>query len=210
MANLYALSKLKSVDHKERRDRVIRATWRVISRQGIANATMREIAREAGCSSGVLAHYFDGKADIMASTMRAAHREVATHYDATKYAGLVGLREYMLRCLPLDPRRELLTSIEASFWGQAVGNDELVAIYSHELDALHARLRRLLRAAADQGEIAAHVDIDVVTRELHILIDGLSAQAALYPGRASNEEQIALLDAILDRIGAHAPRPAGP
>lgn len=146
----------------------------------------------------------------MASTMKAAHREVAAYYDATKYAGLAGLRDYMLQCLPIDPRRELLAAIEAGFWGQAVGNDELIAIYSRELDALHARLGQLLRGAADQGELAAHVDIAVAARELHILIDGLSAQAALYPGRASRKEQIALLDAILDRIGASTSRPAGP
>ena len=46
------------VHHDERRRSLVKATWRVIVREGIASATTRGIAREAGCSCGVLAHYF--------------------------------------------------------------------------------------------------------------------------------------------------------
>jgi len=55
----------KIVDWDARRDEILAATWRVIARDGIARATIRAIAREAGCSRGILAHYFDDKADIL-------------------------------------------------------------------------------------------------------------------------------------------------
>ena len=115
----------KIVDHDERRRSLIEATWRVIAREGIANATTRGIAREAGCSSGVLAHYFADKAELMASAMLAAHAEVHARLDPEP-TGLASVRQYMLECLPLDERRRFLAVVEASFWGQAVGNPRLV------------------------------------------------------------------------------------
>ena len=76
----------KIVDWDARRDEILSATWRVIVRDGIAGATVRAIAREAHCSPGILAHYFDDKADIMGSALVLAHRRVAARMDA-KAAG---------------------------------------------------------------------------------------------------------------------------
>ena len=59
----------KIVDWDARRDEILAATWRVIARDGIARATIRAIAREADCSRGILAHYFDDKADILGSAL---------------------------------------------------------------------------------------------------------------------------------------------
>ena len=64
----------KIVDWDARRDEILSATWRVIARDGIAKATIRAIAREAGCSRGILAHYFDDKADILGSALSPSIR----------------------------------------------------------------------------------------------------------------------------------------
>lgn len=191
----------KIVDHDERRRSIIEATWRVIAREGIANATTRGIAREAGCSSGVLAHYFAGKAELMASAMLAAHAEVHARLDH-ELAGLASVRQYVLECLPLDERRRFLAVVEASFWGQAVGNPRLVDVYAAEVAGFRGRLRLRLEQASEQGELRPGVDVEAVVHELHVLNDGLSIQAALYPQSASAETQTAMLDAILDRIRA--------
>ncbi|TYP89596.1 TetR/AcrR family transcriptional regulator [Blastococcus xanthinilyticus] len=192
----------KIVDHNERRQSVIEATWRVIAREGIANATTREIAREANCSSGILAHYFKDKADIMASAMLAAHAEVHVRLDP-RLTGVASVRQYMLECLPLDERRRFLAVIEVSFWGQAVGNPRLVEVNANEMDSFRRKLRIRLVEAQEQGELKPEVDVEAVVRELHVLMDGLSIQAALYPHSAPKKEQVAMLDAILDRIRRH-------
>ena len=77
----------KIVNWDERRDEILSATWRVIARDGIAKATVRAIAREAHCSAGILAHYFDDKADILGSALMLSHRRVAARMDA-RAAGL--------------------------------------------------------------------------------------------------------------------------
>ncbi len=194
----------KIVDHDERRRSIIEATWRVIAREGIASATTRGIAREAGCSSGVLAHYFADKAELMASAMLAAHAEVHVRLDSG-LTGLASVRQYMLECLPLDERRRFLAVVEVSFWGQAVGNPRLVDLYGDEVQGFRGRIRVRLLQAREQGELRPDVDVEAVVHELHVLNDGLSLQAALYPRSASAEQQTALVDGILDRIRAAVP-----
>jgi AcrR family transcriptional regulator len=194
----------KIVDHDERRRSLIEATWRVIAREGIASASTRGIAREAGCSSGVLAHYFADKAELMASAMLAAHAEVHARLD-TGLTGLASVRQYMLECLPLDERRRFLAVVEVSFWGQAVGNRRLVDLYADEVERFRGKIRVRLVQARDQGELRPEVDVDAVVHELHVLNDGLSLQAALSPHGAPAEQQTAMVDAVLDRI-----RSAGP
>ena len=133
----------KIVDWDDRRDEILSATWRVIARDGIAKATIRAIAREAHCSPGILAHYFDDKADILGSALVLSHRRVAARMEARAAGrtGLDALRVVMLEALPLDDERDLEAQIEISFWGRALGNPEL-------RDGAARRVRPLRRTAA--------------------------------------------------------------
>ena len=60
----------KIVDHDERREELARAAVRAIDRLGLEGATMREIAKEAGYSTGILGHYFESKDDIVLGALR--------------------------------------------------------------------------------------------------------------------------------------------
>jgi AcrR family transcriptional regulator len=205
----------KIVDWDARRDEILSATWRVIARDGIAKATIREIAREAGCSRGILAHYFDDKADILGSALVMSHRRVAARMDARAagLAGLDALRVIMLEALPLDAPRDLEAQIEISFWGRALGTAELRDLQHTEFERLCARLRRHLSEARDRGELAHGVDLDLATHQLVVLIDGISAERVLYPGRVAPTRQVEMLDALLDSLradGTGGPGPSGP
>jgi AcrR family transcriptional regulator len=190
----------KIVNWDERRDEILSATWRVIARDGIAKATVRAIAREAHCSPGILAHYFDDKADILGSALVLSHRRVAARMEASA-AGLTGLdalRVVMLEALPLDDERDLEAQIEISFWGRALGSPELRTVQNTEFDRFASRLRALLRQAGSQCELREGVDIDLAAHQLLVLIDGLSAQRVLYPGLVTAERQRQMLDSLLE------------
>jgi AcrR family transcriptional regulator len=204
----------KIVDWDARRDEILSATWRVIARDGIAKATIRAIAREAGCSRGILAHYFDDKADILGSALVMSHRRVAARMDAhaAGLAGLDALRVVMLEALPLDDRRDLEAQIEISFWGRALGTAGLRDLQHTEFDHLCARLQRHLAEARERGELADTVDLDLATHQLAVLIDGVSAERVLYPGRVRPVRQVEMLDALLDSFRGRAaggPAPSG-
>jgi AcrR family transcriptional regulator len=194
----------KIVDWDARRDEILSATWRVIARDGIARATIRAIAREANCSRGILAHYFDDKADILGSALVMSHRRVMARMDA-RTAGLTGLdalRVVMLEALPLDEQRDLEAQIEISFWGRALGNPQLRELQHSEFDQLLARLRRHLREAARLGQLREHVDVGLAASQLAVLIDGLSAERVLYPDRVTPARQRRMLDRVLASFAA--------
>jgi len=52
-------------DHDKRREEVAEAVWTIIGRVGVEKATLREIAREANCSTGMLSHYFRDKDELV-------------------------------------------------------------------------------------------------------------------------------------------------
>src|SRR5580704_13464258 len=181
----------KIVDWDARRDEILSATWRVIARDGITGATIRAIAREANCSRGILAHYFDDKADILGSALVMSHRRVVARMNARAdgLTGLEALRVVMLEALPLDGQRDLEAQIEISFWGRALGNPALRELQHAEFDGLLDRLRRHLREAPDRAELRPGADLELAAHQLVILIDGVSAERVLYPDRVAPARQ---------------------
>jgi AcrR family transcriptional regulator len=194
----------KIVDWDSRRDEILSATWRVIARDGITGATIRAIAKEANCSRGILGHYFADKADILGSALVLSHRRVGARMAAATAgrSGLAALRIVMLEALPLDERRDLEAQIEISFWGRALGNSELRELQHSEFDRLCGRLRGHLAEAAGLGELRADCDLSVATHQLVVLIDGLSAERVLYPGRVTADRQVQMLDSLLASFAA--------
>lgn len=52
------------------RDRILEAAERIMRTKGLAQATTREIAREAGCSEGTLYNHFESKEALFLSVLR--------------------------------------------------------------------------------------------------------------------------------------------
>ncbi len=71
-----------------RRKQLIAATITSIHQEGFTNATISRISRNAGLSGGIVAHYFDDKAGLLAATMRSLAqdllRETLRHLKAAK------------------------------------------------------------------------------------------------------------------------------
>jgi AcrR family transcriptional regulator len=201
----------KIVDHQLRRQELLAATWRVIARTGIVGVTTREIAREAGVSTGVLAHYFADKEELLAAALRLSHQQVYARIRE-RTQGLLGLdaiRALMLEALPLDSERLLEAQIEINFLSLALGNSGLRDLQHEEFerfwDALHYRVCE----AQKLGHIPAGADPSDITHELVILVEGLSQEAVLYPSRTTPQRQCQTLNAILERLASRA-EPAQP
>ena len=58
------------VDPVERRRFLAQAVWRVVRREGLERASVREVAREAGVSMGSLRHYFSSQSELLIFAMR--------------------------------------------------------------------------------------------------------------------------------------------
>lgn len=145
----------RSVDHQQRRLEVLAAARRVIVRDGIEAATTRNIAREAGCSSGALTHYFADKDDILSSLLRHSHERVRRRRRerTAGVRGLAALRELLLDSLPLDAERTRETRLEIDFWSRGLTAEHLADVQRREHAKLRAAIRRHLAEAHEAGEI---------------------------------------------------------
>jgi len=187
------------VDHDTRRLEVLDATWRVIARDGIDSASVRAIAREVGWSTGVLAHYFVNKDEILQAALQLAHRRVYERASrhAAESSGAGALFAALTESMPLDANRVLEAHVEVAFWGRALSSKRLNELQHDEFDIWDRFVRELVVATGKQNELASSVDIDALVAALLAVVDGAQLEAVLYPQRVSPQRQLAALETVI-------------
>ena len=171
----------KIVDHDERRLELVDATWRIIARQGLESATMREIATEAGFANGALKPYFPTKDTLLefafSHVFNRTNQRIAG-VTAGK-AGLDALRAFCLEVLPLDEERVNEARIVVPFWQRAINDRQKAAIHQQSMDEWLSAIRRFLAEARDSGDVSAAVDDSVLAGQLLNMLLGAQIEAAL-------------------------------
>lgn len=193
----------KIVDREARREEIAKAVWRTVARAGIDAATVREIAAEAGCSTGVLAHYFADKEALLVHALRLASRRAGERMRraAEVASPPAALRAVAAEALPLDQARREDWAIWLAFWGAAVATDVLSREHNARYGEWRALVRQLLVRCRDAGALGSGMAIDEATDGLVSLIDGLGIQAMLDRRRVTPEYQMRVIDAHLALLG---------
>src|SRR5947209_11136979 len=108
----------KIVDHDQRRDQIALVACRVVAEHGFDQATIVRIAREAGYTTGMVAHYFDTKQDIIIAALRLILRRI--EHRLTRQAGQApaDLLNVLSEALPVDEERFIECAFWTAFWGQ--------------------------------------------------------------------------------------------
>jgi AcrR family transcriptional regulator len=196
----------KLVDHEERRADIVAAAGRLIARHGLEAATVRAIAAEAGCSTGVLDHYFTDKDDLLLQALSASHRRISSRFArvARGRRGLAAVRALLADNLPTDASRRDETRLEVQFWARSLGDPALLEVQRREMAGFRRALGRHLDEAVADGEVAAGVAADDALDRLLAFLDGVSVRAVLEPARLPAARQLALLDQEVDRLRAAA------
>jgi AcrR family transcriptional regulator len=182
------------VDIAQRRAELTDATARVIARSGIEGATMREIAAEAGWTTGALTHYFADKQELLLATFLAsldARRSRRTHHATASPAER--LRASLEGALPIDDDRRRHWLVTLACCTQASG-DELLA--NAQRDA-YRESRDHLADLVEEACLATAVDALATAERLLAVVDGVAVQALLDPASWPPERQLEMLDTTL-------------
>ena len=116
----------KIVDHEQRRNEIALIACGVVAQHGFEQATIVRIARAAGCTTGMIAHYFETKQDIIVAALRLILRRIEerlTHAD-----GAADLVTLLSEALPLDQTRYVECAVWMAFWGQVPADKRLKRI----------------------------------------------------------------------------------
>ncbi|NUT70306.1 TetR/AcrR family transcriptional regulator [Pseudarthrobacter sp. C4D7] len=193
----------KIVDHDERRLELVDATWRIIARQGLESATMREIATEAGFANGALKPYFPTKDTLLEFAFSHVFNRTNLRIAEVSAGrtGLDALRAFCLEVLPLDDERVNEARIVVPFWQRAINDPRKAAIHQQSMAEWLATIRRFLAEARDSGDVDAAVDDSVLAGLLLNMLLGAQIEAALAPDGHTDFGHAAQLEGYLSLLG---------
>jgi AcrR family transcriptional regulator len=200
----------KIVDHDQRRRELLQATAVVIAAEGVQAATVRRIAQQAGCTTGLVTHYFAGKDDLIIGALRHVHAAAADRMKTVVHgraAGMSALRAVLLEALPLTPAGQLEWRVWLSFWGVAWASAPLSAEHRERYAPWRRLIHNLLRQAARLGQLTPGLNLQEAADRLVALVDGLGLQATYEPRRLTNRRAAAIIDAQLAEFTGR-PEPA--
>jgi TetR/AcrR family transcriptional regulator, transcriptional repressor of bet genes len=129
----------KLVDHARRRDEIALVACRAVARRGFAQATVAHIAREAGYTTGMVAHYFDSKQEIILAALRLILHRMDQRLRSRPGVAPTDLLGVLSEALPIDAQRRAECAFWAAFWGQLSANPQLKRLNSW----VHREYRRL-------------------------------------------------------------------
>jgi TetR/AcrR family transcriptional regulator, transcriptional repressor of bet genes len=174
----------KIVDHDQRRDQIALVACRVVAENGFDQATIVRIAREAGYTTGMVAHYFDTKQDIIIAALRLILRRIEERLTRPATATATGegdssadLLTLLSEALPIDEQRYIECAFWTAFWGQVSADKRLKRINAW----VHRQYMRLFERCLAEGwsiwpQLAAATR-EQVLRSVVTFINGVTASA---------------------------------
>jgi TetR/AcrR family transcriptional regulator, transcriptional repressor of bet genes len=195
----------KIVDHDQRRDEIALVACRVVAANGFDRASMVRIAREAGYTTGMLAHYFDSKQDIIIAALRLILRRIDERLGrAARDAARPDLLELLLEALPIDAHRHIECAFWITFWGQVTADKRLKRINAWVHREYLRLFERCLAVSWKEWPQWPAASREQVLRSLVTFINGLTASAVANPGDWQAQKQIAQLRLQIELLYAWA------
>jgi TetR/AcrR family transcriptional regulator, transcriptional repressor of bet genes len=180
----------KIVDHEKRRDEIALVACRVVAECGFDQATIVRIAREAGYTTGMVAHYFDTKQEILIAALRLMLRRTDERLLRNSESERPDLLALLVEMLPIDEERYIECAFWTAFWGQVTADKRLKRINAwvhREYQRLYERC--LSRAWPEWRQWPAEVR-DGVLRSVMTFINGLTASSVANRGEWPAEMQL--------------------
>ncbi|AJC60631.1 TetR family transcriptional regulator C-terminal domain-containing protein [Streptomyces sp. 769] len=193
----------KQVDHRERREAIARALWRVVEQRGVAQLSLREVAREAGMSHGQLQHYFASREAMLTFAMDFATEQTTLRVDRS-LAELGDrphprdvLRVMLTELLPLHADARATSRMSAAFVLEALHDENIRARARDGIAQGRAAVEQLLRRAIADGYV--HPDRDPVV-ETHLLLALTGFTTLLELQVIDPRDTLTAIDQHLDRL----------
>ena len=194
----------KIVDHAQRRDEIAHIACQVVAHYGFEQATMARIARAAGYTTGMVAHYYESKQDIILAALRLTLLRIEVRLTRERESGEANLLDVLSESLAIDAQRCTEGAFWMAFWGQVSADKKLkrLNVWVHrEYLRLYARC---LAEYWEEWPTWPQAVRDQVLRSVVTFINGLTASAVTSPGdwpAAAQIEQLRLQLELLHQWG---------
>lgn len=186
---------MKIVDHDKRRREMAEAAARVIAAEGIESLTTRRLAKELGCSLGVLAHYFPNKEEIVLAAFQWADDCIIERINkaAKGRLALDQFKPLLLQVLPLNKQSDLEWRVRAQLNTYALTHKRLMKKHRDELRKGYLLAADLIRQLQAVGQIRDDIDADETAATVVDIVTGLAMNLLVLPF-AERKARVAFID----------------
>jgi TetR/AcrR family transcriptional repressor of bet genes len=192
-----------SADHGKRRDDIALVACKVVALHGFEQASVVRIAREMGCTTGMIAHYYDSKQEIVIAALRLMLRRIEARLTRRE-DDPADLLTVLCEALPLDPERYMECAFWMVFVGQVSADKRLKRINAW----VHREYQRLFKCvlAAGWSEWADWSPNlrDQTLASIVTFINGLTASAVASRSDWPAKRQIEQLSLQISFLHRHA------
>lgn len=201
------MAKVTPAQLQSRRDQILSAATVCFARKGCAQATMQDVAAEAGLSVGALYRYFPGKDDLIASVFEGIGRRTSMLFtraaegadspgEVLRRSGLI-LQERLRDELTRDETVLVLEGIlaDARDSSSSVGSGKQLR------DAYLFLTERLFRQAQEEGSLDPAVDARGLASLFVSLVVGIHVLHLEFGESLSLGPLLAAVDEMLLRLG---------
>lgn len=178
--------------------------FRVVRRHGLEQASLRNVADEAGLAVGSVRHYFADHDDLLRFALaeltdrlerrvlaQAERARAATAPDERRQA----VADLLGELLPLDPDRR----DESEIWLAFVTAARTRPTLQPEARRLHAGMRVLIGKVLGEGGVS---DVALEVERLASLLDGLAVNGVLQPDLTTPDVMRAVLRRHLESLSS--------
>jgi AcrR family transcriptional regulator len=199
----------KIVDHARRRDEIAQVACQVVAKYGFERSTVARIARAAGYTTGMVAHYYDSKQDIILAALRLILLRIDERLLRPREHRDNNLLNVLSEALPVDSHRFTECAFWMAFWGQ-VSTDKRLKRLNVWVHREYMRLfeRCFLEYWPEWRGLSDPVR-DHVLRSVVTFINGVTAGAVTSPRDWPAARQLAQLNLQLDLLRGWSQTAAG-
>ncbi|GGT07179.1 HTH-type transcriptional regulator PksA [Planobispora rosea] len=200
----------RQVDHNQRRRQIAEAVWRLATRGGLEDVTLRQVAAEAKVSARLLQYYFGTRDQLLlgaleilnADAEQRARERLAALGQTPSMQALV--RGVLLELLPLDEERRNRHLVYIAYFIPFLVDPALAKVAREAPHALEDLVAGLIMQGQELGEVSR--DIDAAAEAAFLVAGAEGIQTTVLLGQRTPEDAVALIDHQLTRIFTATPR----
>jgi TetR/AcrR family transcriptional repressor of bet genes len=190
----------KIVDHAKRREEIALVACQVVASHGFEQATVARIARAAGYTTGMVAHYYDSKQAIILAALRLMLLRIEQRLTRERDSREENLISALSEALAIDKQRFTECAFWMAFWGQVSADKKLkkLNVWVHrEYTRLY---ERCFAVHWPEWEGLPEAARDQVLRSVATTMNGLTASAVTSPRDWPAAKQIGHLTLQLELL----------
>lgn len=193
---------VRTIDGERRRLDLADAVWRLIRRDGFEAASVRNVAAEAGLSTGSVRHFFTTQSELQVFAMRALAERVRDRIAvaATEPDPRRRIAAMLAELLPLTDESAAEYAAWLQFVLRATVDPALAEVARETFDAVRQLVVRVLDGARELGLTRPDLDVPAAALVLNALLDGLTFDAVAAPHLVSRADVRRALDTHLDTL----------